>query len=211
VGEPPFGTMMPAYYAMYARAHHVQPTAPRPRKTWLRIRVKAATYGPAERPGRVSPQGRWTAEMFTDTENMMPRTRWPTRLQGGRLLRQCRRGSSCLIVASAEKAKSLCDQEAVWILGYRFGLGPGEPGRPGPVQRPGKWPARPPSTAYDMAGVGPKDIDVAEVHDCFTIAEMMAYEDLGFAEKGQGRELIHGQGDLSLGGSIPVNVDGGLL
>ena len=43
--------------------------------------------------------------------------------------------------------------------------------------------------AYAMAGVGPKDIDVAEVHDCFTIAEMMAYENLGFAEPGQGRSL----------------------
>jgi acetyl-CoA C-acetyltransferase len=61
-----------------------------------------------------------------------------------------------------------------------------------------------------MAGVGPKDIDVAEVHDCFTIAEMMAYEDLGFAEEGQGKELIRAR-ETYREGSIPVNVDGGLL
>jgi acetyl-CoA C-acetyltransferase len=61
-----------------------------------------------------------------------------------------------------------------------------------------------------MAGVTPKDIDVAEIHDCFTIAELMAYEDLGFAEPGEGRELIRSKATYKEG-RIPVNVDGGLL
>jgi acetyl-CoA C-acetyltransferase len=61
-----------------------------------------------------------------------------------------------------------------------------------------------------MAGVGPKDIDVAEVHDCFTIAEMMAYEDLGFTPPGGGKELIRSKATYKEG-HIPVNVDGGLL
>jgi acetyl-CoA C-acetyltransferase len=61
-----------------------------------------------------------------------------------------------------------------------------------------------------MAGVTPKDVDVAEVHDCFTIAELMAYEDLGFAEPGEGRELIRSKATYKEG-RIPVNVDGGLL
>jgi acetyl-CoA C-acetyltransferase len=64
--------------------------------------------------------------------------------------------------------------------------------------------------AYAMAGIGPKDIDVAEVHDCFTIAEMLAYEDLGFAPRGGGPELIRAKQTYKEG-SIPVNVDGGLL
>jgi acetyl-CoA C-acetyltransferase len=64
--------------------------------------------------------------------------------------------------------------------------------------------------AYKMAGVAPKDIDVAEVHDCFTIAEMMAYENLGFAKPGEGKELIKSK-ETYKEGSIPVNVDGGLL
>jgi acetyl-CoA C-acetyltransferase len=64
--------------------------------------------------------------------------------------------------------------------------------------------------AYGMAGVSPQDIDVAEVHDCFTIAEMMAYEDLGFAPRGQAKELIRAK-ETYKEGSIPVNVDGGLL
>ncbi len=64
--------------------------------------------------------------------------------------------------------------------------------------------------AYKMAGVTASDIDVAEVHDCFTIAELMAYEDLGFAAPGQGKELIKNKQTYKEG-SIPVNVDGGLL
>jgi acetyl-CoA C-acetyltransferase len=61
-----------------------------------------------------------------------------------------------------------------------------------------------------MAGVTANDIDVAEVHDCFTIAEMMAYENLGFAKPGEGRELIQNK-ETYKEGKIPVNVDGGLL
>jgi len=63
--------------------------------------------------------------------------------------------------------------------------------------------------AYDMAKVEPKDINLAEVHDCFTIAEIMAYEDLGFCKKGEGGPLIE-EGQTYIGGRIPVNVSGGL-
>jgi len=63
--------------------------------------------------------------------------------------------------------------------------------------------------AYKMANVKPEDIDVAEVHDCFTIAEIMAYEDLGFCGPGEGGKLID-EGVTQLGGKIPVNTSGGL-
>jgi acetyl-CoA C-acetyltransferase len=63
--------------------------------------------------------------------------------------------------------------------------------------------------AYERAEVGPKDIDLAEVHDCFTIAEVIATEDLGFAEKGKGGDLA-ASGATGLGGRIPVNTSGGL-
>jgi acetyl-CoA C-acetyltransferase len=64
--------------------------------------------------------------------------------------------------------------------------------------------------AYDMAGVTAKDIKIAEVHDCFTIAEIMAYEGLGFAPLGEGKQLIREKATYKEG-RIPVNVDGGLL
>lgn len=63
--------------------------------------------------------------------------------------------------------------------------------------------------AYKIAGIDPKDVDVVEVHDSFTIAEIIAYEDLGFVEKGRGAELVR-EGVTMLDGEIPVNPSGGL-
>jgi len=63
--------------------------------------------------------------------------------------------------------------------------------------------------AYEMAGLGPDDIDVAEVHDCFTIAEIIAYEDLGFCKPGEGGKFIE-SGASTLNGELPVNTSGGL-
>jgi acetyl-CoA C-acetyltransferase len=63
--------------------------------------------------------------------------------------------------------------------------------------------------AYDMAGVKPDEVDVAEVHDCFTIAEIIAYQDLGFCKPGEGGKLVE-EGVTTLGGRLPVNTSGGL-
>ncbi len=63
--------------------------------------------------------------------------------------------------------------------------------------------------AYKMAGVGPKDIDLVEVHDCFTIAEILVIEALGLVEKGQGKSAAE-SGLTALDGRIPVNTSGGL-
>ena len=63
--------------------------------------------------------------------------------------------------------------------------------------------------AFAMAGKGPADVQVAEVHDCFTIAEIMAYEDLGFCRKGEGGRFIADRHSY-IGGKVAVNVDGGL-
>ena len=64
--------------------------------------------------------------------------------------------------------------------------------------------------AYDMAGLGPEDIDLAEVHDCFSYAELKHYEDLGFCAPGEGGRLID-EGEVEIGGRIPVNASGGLI
>jgi len=64
--------------------------------------------------------------------------------------------------------------------------------------------------AYSYAGLRPKDIGVAEVHDCFSIAEVLMYEALGFAERGKGTNLLK-TGYTSLTGPLPVNTGGGLI
>ena len=63
--------------------------------------------------------------------------------------------------------------------------------------------------AYEEARVKPEEIDLAEVHDCFSIAEIMAVEDLGWCKKGEGFKRIKA-GDFDLGGRLPVNLSGGL-
>lgn len=65
-------------------------------------------------------------------------------------------------------------------------------------------------SAYEMAGVGPKDINLIELHDCFATAELVHYENLGICAAGEAGQLID-SGATTLGGRIPVNVSGGLL
>jgi len=200
--ESPFGTMMPAYYAMYARAH-MEKHGTSPDDLAL-IRVKAATYGQLN--DRAVYRKPVTFDMFTDPENRMAGP-VASPLRVGDCCANAD-GSSCIIIAGEEKAKALC-KKPVWIKG--LGAATTSVNLAGRdvftgltvAQQAGKQ-------AYEMAGVTAGDIDVAEVHDCFTIAEMMAYEDLGFAKPGEGKDLIQGK-ETYKEGSIPVNVDGGLL
>jgi acetyl-CoA C-acetyltransferase len=197
--ESPFGTMMPAYYAMYARAHMAKYGTTE--EDLALIRIKAATYGQMNE--KATYRKPVTMEQIFDPER--PPVATPLKV-----FDCCANadGSACIIVASEEKAKAMCERP-VWILGLGAaseavnmarrdlftGLTVGiEAG----------------NQAYEMAGVGPEDVDVAEVHDCFTIAEMMAYENLGFAKPGEGKELIRAK-ETYKEGKIPVNVDGGLL
>ncbi|XOV88449.1 MAG: thiolase family protein [Pseudomonadota bacterium] len=64
--------------------------------------------------------------------------------------------------------------------------------------------------AYEMAGLGPDDIDLVELHDCFATAEILHYENLGLCKDGEAGRMID-EGEVALGGRIPVNVSGGLL
>ena len=200
--ESPFGTMMPAYYAMYARAH-MEKFGTSPDDLAL-IRVKAATYGQLN--DRAVYRKPVTFDMFTDPENRMAGP-VASPLRVGDCCANAD-GSSCIIVASEEKAKAL-SEKPVWIMG--LGAATTSVNLAGRevftgltvAQQAGKQ-------AYEMAGIAAGDVDVAEVHDCFTIAEMMAYEDLGFAKPGEGKDLIKSKETYKEGG-IPVNVDGGLL
>jgi len=116
-------------------------------------------------------------------------------------------GASAVILASGEKARTLTDTP-VHILGV--GCGTDTVALQSRESLVGLGCAVEASKqAYKMGGVSSEDIDVACVHDCFTIAELMAYEDLGFCKKGEGG--VFAESDQTyIGGKIPVNVDGGL-
>jgi acetyl-CoA acyltransferase len=64
--------------------------------------------------------------------------------------------------------------------------------------------------AYEKAGIGPEDLDLIELHDCFATAEMLHYENLGIAKEGEAGKLVD-EGATTVGGKIPVNASGGLL
>jgi len=116
-------------------------------------------------------------------------------------------GAACVVLASEEKAKEISN-DPIWIIGS--GQASGAIGiydredicTIDSTVNAGK-------SAYKMAGVTPKDIDFAEVHDCFTIAEIIDTEDLGFFKKGEGGKAVE-EGITSLNGELPINSSGGL-
>ncbi|MEM1536963.1 MAG: thiolase domain-containing protein [Candidatus Bathyarchaeia archaeon] len=117
-------------------------------------------------------------------------------------------GAASIILASEEKVKELKIDTPVWVAGIGYASGTANMSkRLDYVGLEATVSAS--QMAYKMAKVTPEQLDMALVHDCFTIAEIMAYEDLGFCRKGEGAKLIR-EGQTEIGGKIPVNVDGGL-
>jgi acetyl-CoA C-acetyltransferase len=118
-------------------------------------------------------------------------------------------GAACAIIARKEVARDL-KKDYIKILGLGLAVTSARPQFKPDFDYIGfpatKFAAQ---QAYEMAGISPQDVDFAEVHDCFTWTEISNYEDLGFAEKGQGWKLIM-NGDTFVDGKIPVNPSGGL-
>ena len=129
---------------------------------------------------------------------------WPLKMYDCSLITD---GASCLILTKPELAKKFTD-DPVQIIGSgqaSDSIGLYERKSLTSLQS-AKLAAK---MAYEMADVKPSDINLAEVHDCFTFVELMSYEDLGFCPVGKGGQLID-SGETRLGGRIPVNVSGGL-
>jgi acetyl-CoA C-acetyltransferase len=115
-------------------------------------------------------------------------------------------GAAAVVVTSADIAKRLTDKPVLIV-----GTGQGSSGAVCSQKDITRIPARELSAkrAYDMAGLKPEDIDVCELHDCFTIAEIVASEGLGFFEPGQGYKAAL-NGDTDIGGKIAINPSGGI-
>ena len=118
-------------------------------------------------------------------------------------------GGAAVVVSAPDRARDLAKRPILVM-----GVAEGHPDSPSAItQRPdlttlGLAKAAP--KAFAMAGVDRKDIDVAEVYDCFTYIVMCQLEDLGFCKKGEGGAFVE-DGALSLNGRLPVNTHGGLL
>jgi acetyl-CoA C-acetyltransferase len=118
-------------------------------------------------------------------------------------------GAAAVIVASEERARTLTDKP-VWIRGTGQALDGFQ--LTSLHEDYSHWPAmkRAADAAYTMAGVRPSEIDLAEVHDCFSIAELIAYEELGFCKKGEAGPFV-AAGRADYGGDVVVNPRGGLI
>ena len=118
-------------------------------------------------------------------------------------------GGAAVVISTTERAKDLAHKPI-----YIMGVAEGHPDSPSAItQRPdittlGTAKAAP--RAFGMAGVTPKDIDLAEIYDCFTYIVMCQLEDLGFCKKGEGGDFVS-NGRIALGGELPINTHGGLL
>jgi len=129
---------------------------------------------------------------------------WPLKLFDCSLITD---GASCLIITKPEIAKKYTDMPIQVIGSGQASDSIGIYERESLTSLiAAKIAAR---QAYEMAEVRAENIDVAEVHDCFTIAEIIAYEDLGLCKPGEGGSLIE-SGKTKLDGRLPVNTSGGL-
>ena len=191
-----FGMTFPAYYALHAVAHMNRFGTTE--EDLARVAVKAHHYG------AMNPLAQFQKEITLEKALGSPVVAWPLKLFDACPLTD---GSAAVVLASEEVAKKLTDTP-VWIRAIGSSSDSANLGRRGSYVGL-EAAVRAANAAYSLAKVGPQDIDVATAHDCFTIAELMAYEDLGFCKKGDGAKMIR-EGQTEIGGRIPVNLDGGL-
>jgi acetyl-CoA C-acetyltransferase len=190
------GITFPGLYALMATAHmHAYGTTER---QLAMVAVKNHYHG------SLNPKAQLQKEITLETALSSRMVAWPLKLYDCSLITD---GASCLILTKPELAKKYTDTP-VHIIGSgqasdTIGLYERESFTSLEAARVA---AR---QAYEMAEVKPEQVDVAEVHDCFTIAEIIACEDLGFCRVGEGGKLAE-RGETKLGGKIPLNTSGGL-
>ncbi len=156
------------------------------------------------RHGSMNPKAHMQKEITLEQALGSKVVAWPLKLFDCSLITD---GASCLILTKPELARKFTDSP-VHIIGSgqasdTIGL---YERKDLTSLKVGKLAAE---EAYKMAGVGPDNIDVAEVHDCFTIAEIVAYEDLGFCKPGGGGRFVQ-DGQSQIGGKVAVCTSGGL-
>jgi acetyl-CoA C-acetyltransferase len=152
----------------------------------------------------LNPKAHLQKEVTLETVLASKVVAWPLKMYDCSLITD---GASCIILTKPELANKYTDQP-IHIIGSgqasdTIGLYERESLT---SLRSSKLAAK---AAYEMAAINPSDIQVAEVHDCFTYAELMSYEDLGFCSVGKSGQLID-SGETNLGGRLPVNTSGGL-
>lgn len=164
---------------------------------WMQSRMEAA-----KKKGRPVPtwQDEWD---FLHDDAANPLIAWPLRLFDCSPITD---GAACLLLTAAERAREFTDKP-IYIIGSGQASDVALPERSDlTTLRSARLAAQ---SAYEMAGVTAQDIRIAEVHDCFTIAEIIATEDLGFFAPGSGYRMAK-EGVTARNGAKPINSSGGL-
>jgi len=196
--ESPFGPTMPAYFAMYANAHMNKYGTKE--ENLAKVAVKNHFYG-AKNSKAMFQKEITVEEVLKSRPIASPLKQLDCCANSD--------GAACIILANEEKARKITDTP-VWVAGLGLGSSPMTLTSRGTTLTSFSCAVEAAKQAYKMAGITPADVDVAEVHDCFTITEIINYEDLGFCERGQGGKFVEEE-QTYIGGKVPVNVDGGLL
>ena len=195
VWEQPLGLTFPGVFALIARAHM--------EKYGTTEAQMAAVAVKNHRHGALNPKAQFQKQITIDQVLRSAYVADPLKLYDCCPFSD---GGAALVLASEEVARR--HRKPVWVLGSAAASDWMLLGDKRDLSR---VPAteRAAAAAYRQAGVGPRDVDVVELHDCFTIAEIVATEGLGLFEPGAGGRAAEA-GRTSLGGEIPVNPSGGL-
>ncbi|UCG36149.1 MAG: thiolase domain-containing protein, partial [Candidatus Bathyarchaeota archaeon] len=196
--ESPFGTTMPAYFALYAKSHMQKYGTTE--EQLAKVAVKNHFYA-TKNPKAMFQEEITVEDVLKSRMIASPLKRYDCCANSD--------GAACIILASEDVARKVTDTP-VWVAGLGLASSPMALTSRGPSYASFDCSVNAAKQAYGMARIKPKDVDIAEVHDCFTITEIINYEDLGFCERGRGGKLAE-EGQTYLGSKIPVNIDGGLL
>ena len=191
-----YGVTFPGLYAMIARAHMTAHGTTEEDLSWVSVK--------ARKNGAKNPKAQFRRIMSLEDVMGSSMVAEPLRLLHCSPVTD---GAAALLLCPLDRAREFCDQPVKILasgaatstlsLAHRA-----DPSFLDVVELSGR-------RAYEMAGLGPDDIDLVEVHDCFAIAEICCIEALGFMETGRGKDGAR-EGITDLGGRIPVNVSGGL-
>jgi len=198
--EYPSGITFPAVFAMLAHLYAKKYGIPleKLKRQMAQVSVNSHHYG------ALNPKAHFQKEITVEAALSSFMVCQPLQLQDCCPFSD---GGSAVILASEEKAKELTDKPV-----YVVGVGQASAGNLLsqkeylPRIRSRELAAK---QSYDMSGLKPEDIDVCELHDCFSIATLIALESLGFFEYGKSGEAVE-RGETKIGGKIPINLSGGL-